>query len=138
MLNAMSWHYMAVFIHATSTLSFIALEYKLWKPTPSARWEGQTNLTSIPCYPAHTHVSNINYTLCEWCCIHLLLHKQDIIRMGFPSNNAKSKPSIQKSTPPNTVHSFVCVVCARTHTHTLYTTVVQTKIGIGVCKVLHK
>jgi hypothetical protein len=23
--------------------------------------------TTIPCYPAHTLISNINYTLCEWC-----------------------------------------------------------------------
>jgi hypothetical protein len=28
----MSHHYMAVFIHATSTLSFVSVEYKLGKP----------------------------------------------------------------------------------------------------------
>jgi len=80
MLNAMSQH-MAVFIHATSTLSFISVEYKLGKPNTICMLGGGGGIlplpgARIPCYPAHTLVSNIDYTVFLLLnTLHLPLHK---------------------------------------------------------------
>lgn len=127
LLNAKSQHYMAVLIHAMSTLSFISIEYKLGKPHTICTVMGEesylcqepeflatqpTPLSPISTIPS---VSGIEHTLTQ----------ADTIRMGFSQATMQNKNPLYKNlhylvcscTHVNMGYTMYCAfLCVHTHT----------------------